>query len=72
MSEKKTYWDVVNAIKNYIELNNGRRPSLDEIAEIVGVKSVSTVWFHIEKAIEKGDLVEEGEAGQARRYAVKR
>jgi SOS-response transcriptional repressor LexA len=65
-----TYWKVVNAIKQYMEKNNGRRPSLDEIKDIVGLASVSTVAFHIFNAVQLGDLVEEGNPGDSRRYAA--
>ena len=71
MKDKTTYWKVVNAIRDYIRENHNRRPSVEEIRVIVDLKSTNTVLYHILAAVENGDLVEEGEPRQARRYAAK-
>ena len=71
MPDRQTYWKVVNAVTQYMATSNGRRPSIEEIGELAGIKSTSHVVYHLLAAVENGDLVAEGTKGQTRRYAVK-
>jgi hypothetical protein len=65
------YWNIVNAVSAYMARNNGRRPTIQEIGNMVDIKSTSHILHHLNKAVMNGDLIKEGEKGQARQYASK-
>ena len=64
-----TYQKVINAVRDYIELHNGGRPTVEEIGTIVGIVP-SNVLYHLTRAVMNGDLVEDGEPKTSRRYTV--
>ena len=66
----ENYWKVVNAVKQYIEQNNYRRPTVKEICDITGISATSHVLYLMMRAVEAGDLVEEGEARTSRRFGL--
>lgn len=54
--------EILDFIKQYLE-NEGAFPTLNEIKDGVGLKSVSTVHQHIKDLVESGALVEDGLGG---------
>lgn len=67
--EVDAYYRVVNAVKDYNEKYH-KPPTVSEIMEAAGLNSTSHVLYHLMKAVELGDLVENGEHRTSRRYGV--
>lgn len=70
-SEQKNCIQV--AIKRYVIkylLEHGYSPSVREIGDAVGLKSTSTVHFHIKRMIENGMLESDAEYGSPRAIRV--
>ena len=66
---KKTQKKVFDYIRNTID-EKGVAPSVREICQAVGVKSTSTVQYHI-KALEEAGLIQRGDANQKRALTIR-
>lgn len=65
-----TYQKIIDAVRDYIEMHGGKRPTIVEIGAMVGIDSTSHILYHLSRAVLKGDLVEDGEPKTSRRYTV--
>ncbi len=65
MKQKTTTEEVYQNIINYMKMH-GYAPSIREIAQISGISSSATAYYHIKKLLKQGKLETDKKIGMAR------